>query len=188
MKNSVYKALSVGLQWGLVEATLGYLLHLLPIHIGSFFWFPLAILFLNKSYLKAKSYHHVMLTAIAASLTKLINLFFTVRPETVINPAASIILEAAAFIFVLNCCEFFKKPYKLEFHKILFINSIWRTLFSLFCFVLPKKIFLLTPVSNFASFIDFFILKNLSTTIIAFICVIVFEKIKIQYNKKSIQL
>lgn len=42
-----------GAVWGIFEATVGYLLHLLPIRLGFLVWYPAAVFFMFTVYLKS---------------------------------------------------------------------------------------------------------------------------------------
>jgi hypothetical protein len=84
-----------GAVWGIAEATIGYLLHMVPVNIGWLFWFPMAVYFMRKAYLQSgELYSIIYVSAISAGI-KLLNLLMPARIDMVINPAVSILLEGA---------------------------------------------------------------------------------------------
>lgn len=71
--------------WGIVEATLGYLLHKINFSFGGCIWFPLAFYFMDKIYRKTGNVQYILYGAIITSIIKLTNLFIEVRIDKVVN-------------------------------------------------------------------------------------------------------
>ncbi len=102
MKKQIETVLFWGSLWGLEEATLGHVLHLLPFSIGWLFWFPLAYLFMFLAYQKTGNAGSVLWTAVIAASIKLIDLLLPIRIDKVINPTVSILLEGAAVFLLIK--------------------------------------------------------------------------------------
>jgi len=85
--------------WGLLEATVGYGLHLLPSGFSGMIMFPIGFYCMYNAY---KISHHrsaIFYTAIIAASIKLIDLFLPAHsPMSVINPAVSILLESLVVV------------------------------------------------------------------------------------------
>ena len=92
-KKAIAAALTIGAAWGAFEATIGFLLHLLPVNIGFLIWYPAACFFLLKAYGISGKTYAIPLAAAVACAFKLLNLALPVSLDKVINPAASIISE-----------------------------------------------------------------------------------------------
>jgi len=105
MKNKI-KTLKIvlfyGGLWGILEATLGYFLHLLPPGIAGILMFPIAFYFMNKSYHAADKSSVIFYTASVAALIKLVDLLIPFTPPIkVLNPALAILLQAlVVFVFL----------------------------------------------------------------------------------------
>lgn len=113
MRKNVEVVLFWGALWGLEEATLGYLLHLLPINIGWLFWFPLAFAFMQLSYRKTGRVSSMLYTSFIAAAIKLIDLLLPTRIDKIINPAAAILLEGAAVFGMFFLAQ--KRPFLKRF-------------------------------------------------------------------------
>jgi hypothetical protein len=83
-----------GLAWGLVEATLGSWLHLVP-GLAGFFMFPIAFFFMRQVFLDTDRPTAVFFTAAIAAGIKLGNLALPhLNLAIVLNPALAILLES----------------------------------------------------------------------------------------------
>lgn len=90
-----------GSLWGIIEATLGWLLHLFHFKGTSFIVLPFAITFMFLAIRKSGTPKAAFGVAIVASVIKLSNLFIgSVPVYWVVNPAVSILLEGIAFYLV----------------------------------------------------------------------------------------
>ena len=93
-----------GSLWGIIEATLGYLLHLLPvsIYISGTVLFPLVTWILYKAYTLTNSKTALMSIGILAALIKSVDFLLPFgSPFKIINPMISIIFESLAVVFVI---------------------------------------------------------------------------------------
>lgn len=123
-----------GSLWGLVEATLGSLFHVLP-WIAGFFMFPIGFYFMKKALNDSGKLVSIFYTASIAAGIKLTGLFFPFQhPAKVLNPAASIMMEAAAVILFFSIFNYEKGHFKLR--EILTVTLGWRLIFVTYHMVL----------------------------------------------------
>lgn len=123
-----------GSLWGLAEATLGSLFHILP-WIAGFFMFPIGFYFMKKALNDSGKPVSIFYTASIAAGIKLTGLFFPFQhPTKVLNPAASIMVEAAAVILFFSIFNYEKGQFKLR--EILTVTIGWRFIFITYHMVL----------------------------------------------------
>ncbi len=92
-----------GSMWGILEATIGYLLHFLPIFIAGTILFPIVSLILYKTYQTTKSSSSLLYVGMIAAAIKALNFFLPYgSPFKIINPMISIILEALLVMVVIK--------------------------------------------------------------------------------------
>ena len=100
MKSKLNLLLTVlfwGSMWGIVEASLGWLLHAVQLHHGIstiLYAFGIGCMF-AASTRSGKGAQAVMLTAVVASAIKLVDFFLPGSPQSVLHPALYILLEGA---------------------------------------------------------------------------------------------
>lgn len=87
-----------GALWGLAEATVGFVLHLVAAPIAGFVMFPIGFFFMWQARLRTGSIYAPMQVAVVAASIKLANLLVVPLWMTAVNPAVAILLEG---IFVL---------------------------------------------------------------------------------------
>jgi hypothetical protein len=93
-KNTLMIVLFYGGLWGIMEATLGYALHLLPCGFAGMFMFPLGFYFMYNAFKSTNQHKVIFFTAVVAASIKLTDLLIPLNTITsVANPAVSIILE-----------------------------------------------------------------------------------------------
>ncbi|MBU0712051.1 hypothetical protein KJ762_04105 [bacterium] len=95
-------SLLFGGMWGITEATLGYLLHFLPMGFSGMIMFPIGFYFMFNAFKTTGKQSAIFYTAIIAAAIKCADV---VLPATtairVVNPVVSIILESlVVFAFV----------------------------------------------------------------------------------------
>jgi len=117
-----------GALWGIVEASVGYLLHFLPSLIAGTILFPFAALILSKTYHKCGSSWAILGVGIIAASIKAFDFFLPVlNVFKVINPMVSIILEALVVFAVIKVTNKAHWTYQV---RALFTASFgWRLLF-----------------------------------------------------------
>lgn len=133
----IYTCLLWGSIWGIIEVTLGYLLHIIDASVGStisgFIMFPIAFYFMRTSFRSTNKVSSIFTTALIAATIKLTNLFFTlVVPVHTIMPAIAILLEGG-FVYV-GFRYFMKTQNKFYLAESFLISIGWRSVFLLFVF------------------------------------------------------
>jgi hypothetical protein len=100
-----------GSLWGLAEATLGHVLHHIPIPgIAGYVMFPIGVFFMVQALNHSGKLSAIHLTALVAAQIKLLDLVLPARsPFAVINPAVAILCES----FVLGLFLRFSYPRKI---------------------------------------------------------------------------
>lgn len=123
-----------GSLWGLAEATLGSVFHIIP-WIAGFFMFPIGFYFMKKALNDSGKLVSIFYTASIAAGIKLTGLFLPLQhPAKILNPAASIMLEAVAVILFFNVFNYEKSQFKLR--EIITVTLGWRLIFITYHMVL----------------------------------------------------
>lgn len=183
VKRNISIVLFWGAIWGIVEATLGYFLHLISFSMGWCIWLPLAFYFLNKVYTQTKKTNYLVYVGAIAAAIKLVNLFMTSQINKVINPAMSIIFEALALCAIYKVIE--NKKTKLNYLGVLAANFAWRIMYILYLFIMPYYFSEGSPISGLQSFLKFFLLESIVTSVIIYIYFKISEKLT--ESKKEIK-
>ncbi len=160
--------------WGIFEATVGYLLHMVSFGFSWIIWYPFACFIMTNVYRKNKSVSSIFYVGLFSATIKMLNLFLPGRIDRVINPAISIVFEALAMacvVFSVN--QLFKEKQKNPLVKALMavtMNTGWRILFALYLlFLVPDWIREVSVISSAEKFIPFFITQNLVTSVLIFV-------------------
>ena len=137
MKKHVPQVLLWGGLWGISEATVGYLAHLLLPGMGWAFYYPIAYGFMRISYSQTGKSRVVLYCAILSAAIKLINLPMTPRPDYVINPAVSIMLEGLAAYIAFRFIREQSRP-MIHYGLLPFATSaLWRGLYLVYLLLAP---------------------------------------------------
>ena len=134
-KNVLLYSVFYGSLWGLAEAVLGYLLHLIPFSVSGFIMFPIGFYFMMRSYKYTQDLNSILLVGTIAAVIKLADLAMPFLPviKTVV-PSASILFEA---IVVTVAYGLFKEMRsKISVPGIVAASLGWRLLFLLLQYVL----------------------------------------------------
>jgi hypothetical protein len=117
--------------WGILEATVGYVLHWLPALISGSVMFPIALLILRHGYLQTNSRKAVFLMGVVAATIKGVNLFMpNLTIWKAINPMVAILIEAALASVVVHA---FTKERLLKTALLVGAVSIgWKVAFVLY--------------------------------------------------------
>lgn len=153
--------------WGILEATLGYVLHFVPLFISGTIMFPIASYVLYKGYQKTQSRFSLFYMAVVASTIKAVDLLL---PQfsyfKTINPMISILLEGLVVVLIANLL-ISKKP--VNKYLALPIASVsWRVLYTAYMglqFAITG--FVAAQISSPAAFIEFTVLAGLFSGLIA---------------------
>ena len=89
--------------WGILEATIGHVLHFIPITIAGSIMFPFAAIILYKAYNKTNSKAALLYIALIAATIKSVDFLLpAISIYKTINPMVSIILESLVVVMVVN--------------------------------------------------------------------------------------
>ncbi|MGI6004175.1 MAG: hypothetical protein ACOX88_01970 [Christensenellales bacterium] len=159
--------------WGIFEATVGYLLHLLPFSIGWLIWYPVACFFMFQVYRKTQRTEAIVLVGLLSASIKLLNLFLPGRIDRVLNPAVSIVFEALAMAAVfLMIKHFFTKRERgllIKAFTVLCMNTGWRAIYALYLlFLVPGWMREVSVISSTEALITFFLIHNFFTSVLLF--------------------
>ncbi|MEA3500729.1 MAG: hypothetical protein U9R41_06920 [Candidatus Marinimicrobia bacterium] len=150
-KRTILTILFFGGLWGIIEATLGYLVHFLPTGFPGMIMFPIAFYFMFTSYKSTGKQSTIFYTALVASMIKLSDLFIPLRSAMfAINPAVSILLESLivfGFIKVYSENKIYVKSAIMSLGWILLFTFSQKFIFH------PAEGLYLEPVIKIVSFL-----------------------------------
>ncbi|TNF08117.1 MAG: hypothetical protein EP317_03675 [Bacillota bacterium] len=127
-KNIIRTTLFFGAIWGLLEATLGYLLQFLPPLVSGSIMFPIAATILTITYLNTKSKTSILWVGVIAAAIKSINFFMPgLLPIKTYNPMIAIMLQSIVMVGVCYIIDYKKLPYSLL--GLSAASLLWRVLF-----------------------------------------------------------
>lgn len=123
-----------GAIWGIVEATLGYVLHIIPglsLYLSGSVLFAFASYILYRAYQKTKSKMSLVYIGGVAALIKATNFFLPVTNIfKVINPIGSIILESLVVLAVIMLIS--HEDVWSKASGLLIASLAWRLVFFLY--------------------------------------------------------
>lgn len=176
-----------GALWGIIEATLGYLVHLTNIS-STFVLLPIAFFFMRQVYKATGKINSILFISIISCSIKLLDIFTNIRLDKVFNPAISILLEGFAFaglVFFVKKLETKKSINKIQKYGLIFImNTAWRGAYCLYLMYAPEFIYRFSILTSLEKIIDFMITKNFGTSIIIIGLFLLDDKIKLPIIKK----
>lgn len=188
MKRYISIIIFFGAVWGIVESTLGYILHNISFNIGWAIWFPLAFYFMNKVYKQTSSLSAIFFTSCIAASIKLVDLLLPVRVDKVLNPAVSIILESIVVMAVFKVLEYEKELRKPKWFHTLVMSFGWRTLYIMYIFILPQFFIRISPVRGLEPFLSFMIVESIVNSMIISSCIIISQKVDKKARFKEFNL
>jgi hypothetical protein len=131
LKKMILTAVLYGSLWGLAEAVLGYVLHMLPYGISGLVMFPIGFMLMNNAYRQIQKTSVVFYIAIVAAAIKLVDLFLPFVPTLrILNPAVCILAEAAMVAVLFKLFVSAKRTDNLL--GAVFASMAWRAFFVLF--------------------------------------------------------
>lgn len=137
LKQMAVISLFWGALWGIAEATIGYLVHLVIFipGIAGFIMFPMGFYFMTRAYKESGKPGILFSTAAVAASIKLIDLFLpNLSPIHTINPAIAILMESAAVFLVFRLLN--AKPVQFRFGEVLIASTGWRLGFLFYSAIL----------------------------------------------------
>lgn len=127
MKNleKISKIVFFGAIWGLIEATIGYALHLLPALIAGSIMFPIVVFILYHAYKSLGSRKAIFFVGLVAIMIKATNLFLPfLFPAKTINPMIAMAIQT---LFVFAVIPLFdSKKLSVKITSIVLISVAWR--------------------------------------------------------------
>lgn len=159
-----------GAMWGIAEATVGYLLHMMPFRVptGSIL-FPIGYIFMQKSFKETNSLKSIVYTAGIAAFIKLINLFSPGIPVIrVLNPAFCILLEGLAVGLVIKLFKSQNEP--IKYIQSLIMSLSWRIGYYIMCFAIfiPLSMMKASSIVAIDKFMEFFIINGLINSVMIY--------------------
>ncbi len=127
MKNldKISKIIFFGAIWGLIEATLGYALHLLPALIAGSIMFPIVMFILYHAYKSLSSRKAIFFVGLVAILIKGTNLFLPfLFPAKTINPMIAMAIQTLLVFAVIPLFE--SKKLSVKITSIVLVSVAWR--------------------------------------------------------------
>lgn len=179
------KILFYGSIWGILEATLGHVLHFIPATIAGAIMFPMAGGILYKAYDATKSKASLVYIGAVAAAIKSIDLLlpqFTIYKT--INPMISILLESLVVVVVVNMLISSNKVNK---YAALPIASVtWRLGFVGWMFFLHTTQGLQVPyIGNMTATMNFVVISGLLSGAIGSVLVFGLDHVKLSFPKLS---
>ncbi len=126
-----------GSLWGIAEATLGYLAHLILIlpGIAGFIMFPIGFYFMTRAYRETGKAVTLFSTAAVAASIKLVDLFLPgLSPIKTINPAVCILMESLVIILLFKMVNVEKGSFR--FREAFAASIGWRLGYLFYAFLL----------------------------------------------------
>ena len=184
----VAKIVFFGALWGLVEATLGYALHILPALIAGSIMFPIVMVILYQAYKSLDSRKAILFVGFVAILIKSSNLLLPfLFPAKTINPMIAMFIQsllAFAFIPNLSSSSIVKKIAILTG-----ISLTWRLgMIGYYAINYSLTSFLDFRIANFDSALAFVVFEGLISGAFAIILVIGYEKFKLLDRVKTLRI
>lgn len=169
-------ALFYGSLWGIAEATLGHLLHFVPLLVSGFVMFPLAVFIMMKAYRHSGDTVVILFTGLTAAAIKLVDLFVPGLPLIkTLNPAFAIVLEAS--VVILFSSVLLRKDVLSLAAGTLLVSFSWRVLFV--CSSLLINAYtpaVITLVQHSSKMIHFVLVEGAVSAVLAFFVLLVERK------------
>lgn len=184
-KKLLVQILFYGSLWGILEATLGHVLHYIPATIAGAIMFPIAGGILYKAYDATKSKGALIYIGMVAAMIKSIDLLlpqFTIYKT--INPMISILLESLLVVLVVRMLV---SDNMVNKYTALPIASVsWRVVFALWMFFLHTTTGLNVPyIGSVTATLNFVVISGLLSGIMASVLVFGLDKVKFRLPKLS---
>lgn len=155
--------------WGIIEATVGYVLHIIPglsLYMSGAVLFSFASYILYRAYKLTNSKAALLYIGMVAAAIKSVNFFLPLAsPFKVINPMLSIIMESLVLIAVMTMVT--KDNPVQKFTGLLLASFSWRMLFYVYMgyqFISTGFVYL----SNMTQYLEFFGIYAIGSAFAAF--------------------
>ncbi len=176
--NTLKLIIFFGALWGIFEATLGYVLHFIPVpFVAGSIMFPFAALILLKAYKSLESKKALLGVGAVAASIKALNFFMPVFIWKVANPMASIIFETLMIVGVASLMVS-RKP-AIQVSAFVGTSMAWRALFlGWYAMQYVTTGFLADQISSLATMLSFTVLQGAFSGVLAFGLFIGFEAVQ----------
>ena len=127
-KEILWFGLFYGGIWGFLEATLGYILNMIPMGLSGGIMFPIAYMLMTRVYEKSGSIEVLSLMTVVTAGIKLTNLALPFLPVVkVVNPAFAILLEgfSVAVLFKLTLA----RNRQISLVSVILASMSWRVIY-----------------------------------------------------------
>ncbi len=182
MRKSMKTALTIiffGSIWGLLEATLGAVLHMVPVpFIAGAIMFPLAASLLIIASDKLKSVHALFAVGLLAALIKAVNFLTPMNQWGVINPMIAIVLES---LLIVGFVAYLKHhQWQKQLAAFIFVSVMWRGLYlTWFAAQFALTGFIADQISSVTSMLSFAVLQGVFSGLMAFGLIKVIEHVNV---------
>jgi hypothetical protein len=171
-----------GALWGIVEATIGHILHFIPATIAGSILFPFAAMILYKAYQKTSSIKALFFISIVASTIKSVNFLLpALSIYKTINPMISIVLEGLVVVLVIAMVTS-EKP-MMQVAGWLTASISWRILFVGWMGAQYLITGNLAPyIAEFSAFVEFVLLSGVISGIFTILLIYLQKNVSIRWN------
>lgn len=185
-KTILLSVIFFGSIWGILEATLGYALHFLPVLISGSIMFPIAATIMLMTYHQTKSRNAMIYVAMIAASIKAVNFFMPgLLPIKTYNPMISIMLQSVVVFAVLPMVE--KKHFVIQVIGLGLVSLSWRALFIINISINNILTgFVFNQLASSKTIISFIVISGLIETLIltGFAIIQQLSKQRIHFNIK----
>lgn len=174
-----------GSLWGLLEATVGHVLHFIPATIAGTIMFPIAGAILYKAYKKTQSRFALFYIGIIAATIKSVDFLLPqLNMYKTLNPMISIVLEAMVVVLIVNLLVS-ESPAK-KYIALPIASVSWRAIFISWMglqYVLTGN---LAPyITSFGAGFEFVVISGMISGLIASIFIFVLDKVTFKLPELS---
>ncbi|KQC11950.1 MAG: hypothetical protein APR63_11940 [Desulfuromonas sp. SDB] len=127
------KIIFLGIIWGISEATLGYLIHLIPgiNFLSGMIMFPIGFYMMVCGLKETNRISSIIVVSGIAAGIKLFDFIFPLAlPLRIINPSVAILLESTAVVVAMKLIDVKNHSFNLSYAYL--ISFSWRILFLIF--------------------------------------------------------
>ncbi len=156
-----------GALWGLLEATLGFFLHMIPVpFIAGSVMFPIAMVLLITAYKRVPNRQTLLYIALVAAAIKSVNLLSPLPHFSVINPMIAMIVQSLVVFGTIGFLS--KKPHPTMITAILITTLAWRVIFIAWqSLLIASPIVFFSPhLASLQAFSNFVIIEGALSAVI----------------------
>ncbi len=183
MKKMISVVLFYGALWGILEATLGYVLQFpfVPFFVSGLVMFPIAMVLLISAYLKTGSKQSLVAIGVIAASIKALNLISPMHYWRTVNPMVSIMIETLVVVGFVTIIV--NKPWKQKAMAVTAASISWRLLYMGYMggqFVTTG--FVHNHLSSSLAFVEFVLLQGILSGGIALALYYIIDFLKVRMH------